>query len=519
MPRQVELLKKNHERFMREAGLGAAADVKYLQEAFAAMADAILKMEDEGWLKFTELQGENSKTKGFTIKEIIKITEYAEKQTKANNLLGRGFRMRTNYVFGRGFEYVRVGGEKIQNRFQAIIDDPENQETVFSETALKELNRVLYTSGNLLVIVNQKTSKISRLTVTSQLSNYVTYEDDPTRVKYWRRVYYIQDDLTTPGAPPREVVEWIPVWQYKDSLKRAKRKLPQVIAVGGGKTEPINQDSVIVDLRVNKDDGEIMGAPDCLSALPWAWAATEYLKDGSKLIKALATIAYHVKAKTVAAAERAGAKLQASKVGSAAITGPDTEISQMPRVGSVDLYEGRPLQAAVASALDVSVAALTADTARGGSYASETALSQPEQLSAISRQKDFADFFHRLFQALGATDLRINFARVDVDPIHRRLQSMGIARTFGGINQQEFRDASLELLDITPTTTALPEPDEFTGSKYSTLPEVIDAGIELQKDQQAADDALARQGNTGAVGSLDDAGNDARNSDRDGATN
>lgn len=515
MPRQIEILRKNRERFMREAGLGAAADVKYLQESFAAMADAILKMEDEGWLPLNELFTDDTR-KGFTIDEIRKITKYAEKQTKANNLLGRGFRMRTNYVFGRGFAYVRKDGEKLPPRFQKIIEDPENQEVLFSETALKELNRILYTSGNLLMILNEKTNKFTRLTIEPQLSNYITYDDDPSRVKYWRRVYYVRNDLR-PNAKPEEVVEWIPVWTYKNSLKGTGRKIPATLPVGGGKNENVNQECVILDLRVNKDDGEILGSPDCLSALPWAWAATEYLKDGSKLIKALATIAYHVKAKTVAAAERAGAKLQSNKVGSAAITGPDTEITQMPRVGSVDLYEGRPLQAAVASALDVSVAAITADTARGGSYASETALSQPEQLSAISRQKDFEGFFHKVFQALGSQDIVIDFARVDVDPIHRRLQSMGIARQYGGINQAEFRDASLELLDIKPTTTELPEPDEFTGSKYSTLSDVIDAGIDLQKDQAQAD-AVARQGNTGAVGSLDDNGNDARNSDRDGST-
>lgn len=516
MPRQIELLKKNRERFAREFNLGGAADSTVLMESFTAMADAILKLEDEGWIPINQIgSADDASRKGIGIEELKKITKYAEGQTKANNLLGRGYRLKSNYVLGRGFEYVKKDGTAIQPRFQSVIDDPENQDVVFSEKALKELNRVLFTSGNVLMILNTKTKKFTRLTVEPQLSNYLTYDDDPSRVKYWRRAYSIRNDLR-PGAQPEQVAEWIPVWQYKNGLKG---KLPQSIDVGGGKREAINQDCVIIDMRVNKDDGEVLGLPDCLSALPWAWAATEYLKDGSKLIKALATIAYHVKAKTLAAAERAGAKLQDRKIGGAAITGPDTEITQMPRVGSVDLYEGRPLQAAVASALDVSVAALTADTARGGSYASESALSQPEQLSAISRQKDFEDFFHRVFQALGATDVEINFARVDVDPIHRRLQSMGIARTFGGINQQEFRNSSLELLDITPTTTELPEPDEFTGSKYSTLPEVIDAGIDLQRDQQANDAAIAAQGVSGNVGSLDDNGNDARNSDRDGATN
>lgn len=513
MTRQAELLKKSVNRYYKEIGLGSAADVAVIRESFTAMADAIIKMEDEGWLPLGDI-GKDDDRKGLSIDDAKKITKYAEKQTKTNNLLGRGLRLKNNYVVGRGFKFSRPKGEAIQARFQNIIDDPENQEVLFSPTALKELNRVLYTAGSLFVIYDTATSKFTRMNLQEQVTNYLTYDNDPSRVKYWRRAYSVRNDLR-PGAKPEQFVEWIPVWQYKNGLR--KGELPKVIDVGGGKTEPVSQTAVIIDLRVNMDDGEVMGVPDCLSALPWAWAATEYMKDASKLIKALATIAYQVKAKTLAAAERAGARMQDTRVGNAAITGPDTEITQMPRAGSVDMYEGRPLQAAVANALDVSVAALTADTAKGGSYASETALSQPEQLAALSRQEDFRNFYRKIFLAIGAKDIEANFARVDVDPIHRRLQSLGIARTLGGINQEEFRNESVELLDINVTDTAMPEPDEFTGSKYSTLSDVIDAGIDLEKDKSKAD-ALARQGNSGAVGSLDDNGNDARNSDKAGSS-
>jgi len=511
--RQAESLKKAINRHFKEAALGPAADVEVLAESFAAMADAILKMEDEGWSEISGLSHSTTE-KGLSLEDVKKITEYAERQTKTNNLLGRGLRLKNNYTFGRGYRFIRPTGEEIQPRFQKIIDDPENQDVVFGEAAIKELNRVLYTSGNLLVIVNQKTKKITRMSVASQVANYIAYDDDPTRVKYWKRTYTRRNDLS-PGAQPQVINEWIPTWQYKD----ANPNLPPTVNVGGTTTEPVNQECVIVDLRVNKDDGEIYGVPDCLSALPWAWAATEYLKDGSKLMKALATIAYHVKAKTLAAANSAGAKVQSGKIGSAAITGPDTEITQLPRAGAINLYEGRPLQAAVANALDVSVSALTSDSGTGGSYASESALSQPEQLAVLSRQSELKTFFGKLFRALGAQDIQIDFARVDIDPIHRRLQSLGLSRTLGGINQQEFRDASLELLDVAPTTTTLPKPDEFTGSKYSTLKKAVDAELDAQKNEPEQTDAdgnpIPSQGNSGAVGSLDDNGNDARNSDRD----
>ena len=509
MSHRAESVKRSIEVARREMDLGEAADLDFLRESFASVADAIVRLDDEGWEPINSVLASASGHKGLTIEDLQKLLKYTERNVKTNNLLGRGLRLKNNYIFGRGFQYVRKSGEAIQPRFQAIIDDPENQEVVFSETAVKELNRILYTGGNLLVIFNQKTRKFSRITVEPQLANYIAYDDDQSRVKYWCRTYQKRNDLS-PGAAPEAVVEWIPVWQYAQT---AGKRIPDSIDIGGGKKEPVNRDCVVIDLRVNRDDGETLGVPDCLAALPWAWAANEYLKDGSRLAKALAAIAYHVKAKTLAAATSAGAKIQKGRIGSAAITGPDTEIQSIPRAGGIDMYEGRPLQSAVALALDVSVAALTADTARGGSYASETALSQPEQLAALSRQKDFEDFFSRLFKAMGATDLAINFSRIDRDPIHRVIQSLGIARQLGGISQEEFRDVTLELLDVARLSTTLPAPDEFTGSKASTLKAYLDDQLSVQKDQ-SAQDAIASQGNSGVVGSLDDSGNSARQDDK-----
>ena len=114
------------------------------------------------------------------------------------------------------------------------------------------------------------------------------------------------------------------------------------------------------------------------------------------------------------------------------------------------------------------------------------------------------------------TDVRINFARLDSDPIHRQFQSLGLARTLGGINQQEYRNRSLELLDIEPTTTELPEPDEFTGSKYATLAGQIEAGLADDPDNREGD-PIASQGNSGDVGSLSD-DNSARDDDDNAGT-
>lgn len=497
------------ERLAEVAGEGF--EVGVLREQFAAVVQDLMRFEDENWVKlFGNLQ--NSE-KGFALQDLKELVPYLEKQTKIlQDLLGRGLRLKNNHVFGRGYVFDRESGESIPPRFQRIIDDPDNQELVFSPTALKQLNRIIFTSGNLLVMYNKKTKKFTRLAVDINVENYISRDDDPTRMKYILRKWESRDDITT--GESSEKMEWVPTSSYDASIDRPTT-YPKTIKYGN-KNIPVNRDAVVIVKTFNKDNGETWGVPDAFGAAAPAHIYASYTRDQAMLTHALAAISFVVKAKTQAAAKSAGAKLQNGRVGQAAITGPETEVQSMPRAGSVNMYEGRPLAARVASALDVSVTGITSDTGTGGSYASENALSAPEQMSALSRQEDFINFFAEVFRVMGS-DVRINFARLDTDPIHRQFQSLGLARTLGGINQQEYRNRSLELLDIEPTTTELPEPDEFTGSKYATLAGQIEAGLMDDPDPDNSGSAIASQGNSGDVGSLDD-DNSARDSDQDAGT-
>lgn len=474
---------------------GATEMIELLKENYSALTRDVLKFEDQFW---GPLVGWSLTEKGFSLEEIQKIAVYAEKQVKTNALLGRGLRLKNNHVFGRGFIYESTEGT-IAPRFQAIIDDPDNQEVLFSSTALKKNNRILFNSGNLFVIWNEKTKKFSRAAIDIHIDNVITYDDDPERVKYYLHSYSVRDDVS--GKPEDTVKEWVPTSTYKAGNKGT---IPPAIKINGDDVK-VSRDRVIIDLRVNNDSGEVWGVPDCLSALPWAWAAGEYLRDGAKLIKALATLAYQIKAKTESAQKRAAAQVARAKVASTAITGPDTEMTAMPKGNAVDLYTGRPLQAQVASALDVSVTSLTGDTAKGGSNGAESTLSLPEQLSALSRQEDFDGFLARCFQAMGAKNVRINFAKLSTDPLHRQGQTALLFRSQGGISQEEFRGLGLEILDIKGDASDLPEPDAWTGSKASTL-----------SDPEApTDDVNSRQGNSGVAGSLAD-DNELRSTDASG---
>lgn len=530
MASRIERIKAAEHRYNEVMGdfAGTGGVAGKMAEALGQVVQDILRFEDEGWTLISKL--DPSKSKGMSLAEVKETTVFLENQVKINGgLLGRGLRLKNNHIFGRGFTFATTDASDIRPRHREVIEDHDNWSAIFSRTAVKELNRILYTSGNLFLMYDETEKVFHRLGVDTNITNALSDPEDRGKIRYILRTYEKTDDIK--GGPPEVIQEWIPTFQYRERLKkrqkaasprgRSKELMPAALPIdaSGEKTAPVRRDAVIIEKRVNKDNGDTWGVPDSFSAAPWAIVYATYLKDGAKLQNALAAISFLVKVKTETAAQIAGAQVSNGRVGQATITGPDTSIQTMPKAGAIDLYEGRPLQAQVAANLDVSTTGLASDPGPGGSYASENALSLPEQLAALSRQEDFADIFRQVFHAIGCPEVGINFMRLDADPIHRVIQSLTMVREAGGIDQGEYRDATAELMDIDIEGRGLPKPDEWTGSKFSTLKAAVDAQLKADAAAtKAASDGngvTPSQGQSGSVGSLDDNGNDARNSDKE----
>lgn len=466
----------------------------------AVQALLSLEAEDQNWIPWNQYFADNDERDIFTLQQTQDIARKCEEFTKSNPTLGNGFRLRTNYTFGRGFQFEYDRGE-LPPRFRRIVEDAENEAAVFGNTAYRNHNRSLFSSGNLLGLYDTETKKAS-IVPFSLVTSRLSHEIDRSQLKYIQITYQKQNDLSAAGEPTESVIEWIPTDGYWLSNDRG-RKLKGVRLPAGpeGKTIAVSHTKVIIDLRVNRGEGDVWGIPDCFAAVPWALGYSSYLKDGSKMLKALSAIAMHVRAKTTTAAKNMGARIERNRVGGTAITGPDTEVSVIPRSNAVDLYTGRPILAMAASALSVSVTPLSSDTGRGGSYGSEATLELPELLATLARQEEFADWTRRFFAVMGIDDGNQNFARISTDPVHRQIQSLVAARVMGHIDQREGRVATLELLDIVGDPHDLPIPDQFTGSKYASLEGAVVADA-LNTDN--VDDPLPRQGNSGAFGSVTD---------------
>lgn len=465
-----------------------------LSENYAAAAAAILQMrvDEEGWLPITRVNEKD----GFSLTSVQDIAEFAELQTTGNPLLRRGLGLRTEYVFGKG---VKFDG-KVPPRVAVIRDKAMNQSLLFTQQGFDENSRALFTAGNLFMAYRISTKSFFPIPF-AQISNSASNPDLDQDVWYYQRTYNPTDIATgKPSAEPKKV--WYPVLE---KWEEGKAKLRKSIA-----SEDVDSDVVIIDLKVNKAIGQVWGVPDCLPAIPYAWAHAEYLRDGSKLLKALATIAWKVVSKTKNNATVAGVKMSDPKrAGSTASMTDNTDLVAMPKSGQVDLKDGQQLASYVASALSVSLVALLSDPgAASGSYGAAASLDGPSANSARARQALWAGFYMRCYRAMGHKDIVVNFPKISEDPIFRQAQTIGIGRTFGLIWQDEARQAFLELTDTPSLHDGPPDPEE-----YAPVAPAANAFIKPEPTAATPGDPSARQGNSTAVGAMDDGESVNRNLD------
>ena len=228
------------------------------------------------------------------MEDVKTISQQARLQTNSNALLKRGAQLRASYVFGRGFK-MSSNGKALANRFMSIIDDPINQAMLFSEEACKKNEKTLFTDGNFFAALNKGTLQFSRVPL-SEIAGYAVSATNNEIITYILREYTRPKNVG--GSETETVKVWYPTdYANQNGLQRS--------------IEGVRVDTSIVVFhrKENDETGSVWGVPDCLPAMPWAWAYSEYLKDGSKMLKALSAIAWQVKTKTAKGVSNAAAKI------------------------------------------------------------------------------------------------------------------------------------------------------------------------------------------------------------------
>lgn len=464
-----------------------------LSESFQAASAALLALraEDEGFRPLNKLKEDE----GFSLESLQEIAELAELQTTGNPLLIRGINLRASNVFGKGINFQ---GD-VKPRFKSIMDKPINKRTLFTEGAFKRNERSLYTTGNLFMAY-RRTSRTFFAIPFSEISNSASNPDVVDDVWYYQRTW-TETDLSKGIPNSKPTSKWYPVlekFEEGDLLKKI------------GDVE-VDADVVIIDLKVNTTIGKVWGVPDVLPAMPYAWAHAEYIRDASKLLKALSTIAWKVVSKSKANAATAAAKsaLPKGAAGTATMT-EGTDLTAMPRSGQVNMGDGQTIASYVAAALEVSVIALLADPgSASGSYGAAATLDGPTASAARSRQNLWIEFYERVYRAVGEKSVLVNFPKIAEDPVYRIAQTLQIGFAFGAIHQDEFRASFLEATDVLPLHDEVPEPTPFTSAAQFSA----EAQAQAEREEQVAADAAKAAANVQGQGRSDGVGASAGNND------
>jgi hypothetical protein len=457
-----------------------ASENEFLKESYSSMAHAMLAFEDKGWNTFGGMELADS----FKLEELHRASAIIRENSEANPLLKRGCGLRSSYIFGRGVSFTEQ-----PPRVRKAILEQQNQDVLFSSEAQAVNERSHFTDGQFFVLGDVATKKFQRIPF-SEITGVVTDPDDPEQVRYYRRSWTrYEQELNSSAPKPTQMNRWYPADTYEPVSGRFVATI---------QNQPVDAKFKMFASKVNRRAGQIWGVPDAFPALPWAHAYNEYLKDGSRMLKALSMFAWQLKAKTKAGATAAAATIATpANAGSTAVTGADMELSSMPRSGSVNLNDGRALGSMVASALEVSVVALLSDPGTSGAYGTAQTLDVPTVKAMEARQQVWTLFYRRVMKFLGANmlELEINWPKIETEPSQRMMQALALAHETGALWDDEFRDAVIETLDIAKLHSGPPS----------------DQGMDSSSNDSGS--AIPSQGNSGAVGSMQDNANDLRPAD------
>lgn len=464
-----------------------------LELAREELNDVVGRMNDVSAAHWVDMTS-GSMDQGLQLSVLKSIAARLRDMTETNPLLKRGHQVRRDYVYARGMN-VDIKPATAQARIRRYVEDPFNEELLFTEEGHDTMMRARYTDGNRFTLVN-KSDKTTIHVPLEQITNAILDPMDPSRIRYIQRSF--NGGMT---------------W-YATDLYDSKAKSSVTVAKG---TNPVSVDRkwVMVHKAFNRPTGATWGLPDALAGYLWVLAYSNYLKDNAALVKAYSSIALKVSAATKAGAANASVAFNRDNpgVGGTASMGRGIDVEAMPTSGSnVNFNNGRPLAAMVATSLGVSIVALLSDPGTGGSYGVAETLDPPTLLLAQTLQKSEAEFYKRILRVYGANrDTEVTFPHIEQDPAYRILQAIFQAVAQGLMSREEARPLVAALLDMSDLTVDdLPEPDGFNvwrdPNPTGAAPAVGDGSADMPSDP------TPRQGNSGAAGSATqgDTNNDMR---------
>ena len=401
---------------LNEAFESYKAENEELRESIASIRH-MMSAEDRGWLLIGAAAG-GQHLEGLELDEVQDIAQKIAPKVAGASLPKRAVDLHSGFVWGRGC-YIE-GTEKASksgapSNVRKFFADPDNQEALFSDTAHEELQKARFIDGNVLVACNTKTRKVARIPF-SQIKEIKVDPDFPEQI-----TAYLREWDTQTGKPDSVKKRWYVTRRYAGARPKT---LP---VAGGGNRIPVDPDSVIVDLRVNRQVGHVLGVPDGLAGLLWAETYGRVLSYGETVQEGLAKIIFQVTNKTKKGAETTGVKIAGmGGHGNTASLVEGQELSAVSSAGKgYDYASARPVAAMAASAWNVSNMDLLNDSAAAGSsYGSANALVGGNRNAMLLMQKEWADFYKRIFEEMGLGRPSIVFEPFESPDKYREMQAI-----------------------------------------------------------------------------------------------
>jgi hypothetical protein len=496
-----------------------ANDLEVLSEAVGDGL-AALRREDAGWKR----PGETS-TGLLTRSELTEAHKVCLIAYLRSPLVGRGVRIRRNYVWGAGVEIsardasAEADKHPVNDLMQALLDSPEFKRTLGSGQAREEREVNLHCAGEffLLAVHDSAAQTVRpRLVLPAQIVDYIANPEDASDVWLYKRTWTtVATDLRFTDragrvAAPQRVTrtEWHPTLDYRDRTQLRDR----VMLVGA---DPVRWDQPVLHCAVNSVGEAPWGVPHVYAALDWDKAYADYLGRWAGLMTALARYAFKATAPSkqatkITAALRRGqgtdpiSGTPTDPVGATAVMSDTATMTPMHSSGAtIDSGSGKPLAGMVAAALDVPITMLLADPGVTGARATAETLDKPLELTTGSAQELWTDWLKRLFdhvilvaQEDGAlptdvdTTVDVTFPPVADLPVEQRLTALQTALDSGAPPLLILR-LMLEALGVEDVDEVLKEMQDEDGNFVD--PRLAAAAVAVQRERDGAPGSQAAE--------------------------
>lgn len=334
----------------------------------------------------------------FSRRYITTLTRLARLTYLKNPIVGRGVRVKADYVFGRQVS-IKAKDEDINAVIQAFLDDPRNQNEFTSQAARIEKERELQTDGNIffVLIPHMQTGAVRiRSLDVDEITDIITNPDDRKEAWYYKREYTAQEYNFDRGEyVTAKRTAYYRDWRY---APKAERK-----TIGEA---PVIEGQYIYHIKVGGFSNWKFGISEIYSAIDWSKAYKTFLENWSTIVAAYARFAFKVtttggkpavqaatKRLSTTASTTSGENNPKPTTASTFVSQEGTSIDPIRTAGATtSADDGRRLLLMVCAAFglpetffgDVSV----------GTLATAESLDRPTELMIANRQVLWIDIYH-----------------------------------------------------------------------------------------------------------------------------